>query len=142
VGLRPLDGERLREAGVPEEQMGFAKKGELARRMLERAFDAGVPASWVSGEEVYGQSTKLRRWLEEGGKSYVLGVARSHPLWVALEGGGVPAQRRAEEIVAEAPAETWEKVRVGEKVAKGLASTSGRAGAWRTRAHPGGHSGC
>jgi SRSO17 transposase len=77
VGLRPLDGERLREAGVPEEQMGFAKKGELARRMLERAFDAGVPASWVTGEEVYGQSTKLRRWLEEGGKSYVLGVARS-----------------------------------------------------------------
>lgn len=109
-----LDGERLREAGVPEEQMGFAKKGELARRMLERAFDAGVPASWVTGEEVYGQSTKLRRWLEERGKSYVLGVARSHPLWVALEGGGVPAQRRAEEIVAEAPAETWEKVRVGE----------------------------
>src|SRR3954451_19402786 len=64
-----LDGERLREAGVPEEQMGFAKKGELARRMLERAFDAGVPASWVTGEEVYGQSTKLRRWLEERGKS-------------------------------------------------------------------------
>src|SRR3954452_18298889 len=63
-----LDGERLREAGVPEEQMGFAKKGELARRMLERAFDAGVPASWVTGEEVYGQSTKLRRWLEGKGK--------------------------------------------------------------------------
>jgi SRSO17 transposase len=110
-----LDEQRLREAGVPEEQMGFATKGELALRMLKRAFEAGVAASWVSADEVYGQSPKLRRWLEERGKSYVLWVARSHPLWVALEAADAPAQRRrAEEIVAEAPVEAWEKVKVGD----------------------------
>jgi SRSO17 transposase len=109
-----LDEERLREAGVPEEQMGFATKGELALRMLKRAFEAGVAASWVTADEVYGQSPKLCRWLEERGKSYVLGVARSHPLWVALEAADAPAQRRAEEIVAEAPVEAWEKVKVGD----------------------------
>jgi SRSO17 transposase len=113
------DEERLREAGVPEEEMGFAKKGELARRMLERAFEAGVPASWVTGDEVYGNDGKLRRWLEERGRPYVLAVARSHPLWTVLEGGGggaaPPEQRRAEEIVAaETPTEAWQKVEVGE----------------------------
>jgi SRSO17 transposase len=106
-----LDEERRKEAGVPEE-VDFAKKGELARRMLDRAFDAGVPASWVTADEVYGQSGKLRRWLEEQGKSYVLAVSRSHPL-SSIE-GGVPVQRWVEEIVAEAPMEAWEKVEVGE----------------------------
>ena len=107
-----LDEERLREAGVPEE-VGFAKKGELARRMLERALEAGVPASWVTGDEVYGNDGKLRRWLEERGMPYVLAVSRSHPLWSSVE-GGAPMQRRAEEIVAEAPAEAWRRVEVGE----------------------------
>src|SRR5829696_4650567 len=37
------DPERLSEAGVPEE-VGFATKGELARVMLQRALEAGVPA--------------------------------------------------------------------------------------------------
>ena len=106
------DEERRKEAGVPEE-VDFAKKGELAHRMLARAFEAGVPASWVSADEVYGQSSELRRWLEDQGKSYVMAVSRSHSLWSSAC-GGAPMQRWVEEIVAEAPTEAWEKVEVGE----------------------------
>jgi SRSO17 transposase len=40
------DEARRREAGVPEE-VTFATKGELARKMLERAFDASVPSMRV-----------------------------------------------------------------------------------------------
>jgi SRSO17 transposase len=43
-----LNKERLRQAGVPEEEMSFATKGELARRMLQRALEAGVVASWMT----------------------------------------------------------------------------------------------
>src|SRR5215217_6159422 len=41
------DAERCQVAGVPD-QVGFATKPELARRMLERALEAGVPAGWVT----------------------------------------------------------------------------------------------
>jgi SRSO17 transposase len=44
---------------------GFATKPELARQMLERAVTAGVPFSWVAGDEVYGGNPKLRAWLEQ-----------------------------------------------------------------------------
>ncbi len=42
--------------------------------MLGRAFAAGVPAAWVTGDEVYGSDGGLRRWLEEEGRPYVLAV--------------------------------------------------------------------
>ena len=32
--------------------------------MLERALEAGVPAGWVTADEVYGNSPALRGWLE------------------------------------------------------------------------------
>jgi SRSO17 transposase len=71
---------RRAEAGVPE-AVTFATKPALARQMLERALVAGVPAAWVTGDEVYGNDTDFRRWLEARGQSYVLAVACQHPLW-------------------------------------------------------------
>jgi SRSO17 transposase len=38
------DPQRCRAVGVPD-QVGFATKPELVRRMLARALDAGVPAA-------------------------------------------------------------------------------------------------
>jgi SRSO17 transposase len=46
------DPARLQAAGVPD-RVGFATKPELTRRMLERALGAGVPAGWVTADEVY-----------------------------------------------------------------------------------------
>ena len=55
--------------------MAFATKPELAWRMIERAADAGVPFSWVTGDEVYGGNPKLRQRLEERRLPYVMAVA-------------------------------------------------------------------
>jgi SRSO17 transposase len=41
-------------------QVGFRTKPQLARVMLERALDVGVPASWVTTDEVYGGDPALR----------------------------------------------------------------------------------
>src|SRR3954464_8095008 len=53
------DRERARAAGIADE-VGFATKPELARRMLTRALDAGVPAGWLTADEVYGQDKRRR----------------------------------------------------------------------------------
>ena len=58
------DGERRRVAAVPE-KAEFATKPELARRMIERASQAGAPCSWVAADEVYGNNNRLRHWLEQ-----------------------------------------------------------------------------
>lgn len=67
------DEERRAEAGVPTGAR-FATKGELAKKMLRRAFDAGVPARWVVADTVYGTARGLRGWLEERGRPYVMAV--------------------------------------------------------------------
>ena len=45
------DAERGPAAGVPE-TVRFATKPVLARQMIERALEAGVPAHWVTGDSV------------------------------------------------------------------------------------------
>jgi SRSO17 transposase len=69
---------RRREAGVPEGVTD--NKGELARKMLQCAFDASVPGAWVAGGEPYGKDVTLKRWLEARGRSYVLAEGRTSKL--------------------------------------------------------------
>jgi SRSO17 transposase len=104
------DQERCQEAGVPEE-VTFATKPQLAKRMLERAREAGVPAAWVTGDSVYGGDRRLRIWLEEQKQPFVLEVACDEPLWAATERG--PAQVRADQLAAQVPPERWERLSAG-----------------------------
>ena len=53
------DRERCQQAGIPAEQR-FATKPQLAQQMLARAFAAGVPALWVTGDSVYCNDRRLR----------------------------------------------------------------------------------
>jgi SRSO17 transposase len=98
------DPPRCRAARVPE-QVGFRTKPELARIMLERALDAGVPAAWVTADEVYGGSPALRDWLEGRGVSYVLAVKRTELLKVSSPNGVV--RTSAEQLAAGVSAEQW-----------------------------------
>jgi SRSO17 transposase len=76
-----VDPVRCREAGVPQ-GLELTTKGELAKRMLARAFEGGVPAEWVVGDTLYGYD-ELRTWLEERHKSYVLAIPETHLVWIA-----------------------------------------------------------
>lgn len=70
------DAERRTRAGVPDHAQ-FATKPTLAGQMIAAALDAGVPASWATGDEAYGQDPGLRTLLEARGVGYVLAVACS-----------------------------------------------------------------
>jgi SRSO17 transposase len=100
------DPARRGEAGVPP-AVSFATKPELARQMLARAFAAGVPASWVSGDEIYGDDGALRHWLEAGNHPYVFAVSAHHPLWRS------GTQERADQVIAAVPPEAWAPLSAG-----------------------------
>jgi len=102
------DRQRCRVAGIPE-QVEFHTKPQLARVMLERALDAGVPCGWVTADEVYGGDGRLRRWLEDRDVPHVLAVKRSQALWsLRLR------QERAATLARQLPARAWRQLSAGD----------------------------
>ena len=70
------DPDRLKAAHAPEE-VGFATKPQLARRMIARALAARVPFSFVAADSVYGTGD-IETMLRKAGQGYVLGVGANH----------------------------------------------------------------
>jgi SRSO17 transposase len=101
------DAARRAEAGVPE-AVRFATKVVLARTLLQRAFAAGVPAAWVTGDTVYGNAPQLRSWLEAERHAYVLAVPKTHRVWINER------QETARAAFARLPAEAWQRLSAGE----------------------------
>ena len=100
------DPERCERAGIPQ-GTAFATKPQLAKQMLGRAFAAGVPAAWVTGDEVYGGDGKLRRWLEQEGRAYVLAVRSNQSVWVGFRQAQVGA------LAAALPKRAWHEITIG-----------------------------
>lgn len=100
------DAGRRAEAGVPE-GVEFATKPQLARRMIERALEAGVPFSWVTADEVYGRDPRLRVWLEEQGVSYCIAVGSDEYVWLGFR------QHRIKSLLGKIPEEAWHVLSCG-----------------------------
>lgn len=102
------DEQRRREAAIPDE-IGFSTKPQLAREMLQRAFEAGIPRAWVVADSIYGSDRRLRMYLEEEEQPFVLAVASNEPLW-----WGGPDYRKAAEIAAALEARAWKRISAGD----------------------------
>jgi SRSO17 transposase len=101
------DGSRCQAAGVPDD-VGFATKPALARAMIARALDAGTPASWVAGDEVYGSDPALRALLQDRRIGYVLAVAATHRVITGI------GKHEAREIAARLPDRVWNRLSAGD----------------------------
>jgi SRSO17 transposase len=99
------DPARCKKAGIPE-GTALVTKPQLAKGMLQRAFAAGVPAAWVTGDEVYGSDGDLRRWLEGEGRPYVLAVRANQYVWAGFRQATVGA------LAAALPKRAWHKVTI------------------------------
>jgi SRSO17 transposase len=100
---------RCAAAGVPE-QVRFATKIALARRMLTRAARAGVPAAWATADEFYGGDRGLRRDLQARGMGYVLAVAKSHRVTASRAVG----PQRVDQVTAGLSSRAWNRYSAGE----------------------------
>lgn len=97
---------RLNQAGVPEKRR-FATKPALARQMIGRALDAGVQASWVTADEVYGGDSKFRELLEKRGLSYVVTVSCKQQLFLNS------VRARLDYHVPQLPSRIWKRQSCG-----------------------------
>lgn len=100
------DRPRCQAAGVPD-RVTFATKIALARRMIERAVRAGVPARWVTADAVYGSDYQFRTALETRGLGYVVGVRTDFAVCVGFR------QVRVRDLLAEVPAGAWHRISCG-----------------------------
>lgn len=102
------DRARCREAGIGDE-VGFATKQVLAQRMIERALVAGVPFAWVTADELYGQDTKFRLWLESRGRAHVVAVPKN-AMVVSME----LAKVRVDRVIADLDGTGWQRLSCGD----------------------------
>jgi SRSO17 transposase len=100
------DPARYAAAGIPDKTV-FATKPRLARAMIGRALDAGTPAAWVTGDEVYGADPVLHADLERRQIGYVLAVAATHQV---TTGAGTC---QARQIAARLPRRAWQRYSAG-----------------------------
>jgi SRSO17 transposase len=126
------DGERRREAHVPEEVV-FQTKPQLAIQMLEHAWTRGVPMAWLTGDEIYGDDTKVRDRVAQARRKYVLAVSANTPVWresqpvvAPLKGAkgqprkeprlanGAKAWEPVSKVVAALPFQAWKRLAVGQ----------------------------
>jgi SRSO17 transposase len=102
------DRARCRAAAVPDE-VDFVTKPQQARAMLERAVAAGVPFSWFTADEAYGQNPGLRQWLEEQDVHYVMATRRDDAV-----ASGLFTTTRVDALVASLPNGSWKRLSCGD----------------------------
>src|ERR687885_688254 len=100
------DRDRCAQAGIPRTR-SLQTKPALAKQMLERAREAKLPFRWVTGDSVYGDDRRLRRWLEDREQAYVLAVSGTDYGWI----GG--RQHQVKTLLAQLPAEGWARLSAG-----------------------------
>ena len=94
------------QAGVPDD-IEFLTKPALATGMICRALDAGVPARWVAGDQVYGAGPALRHELELRRVGYVLAIGCDRRVPTA------PDSLRADEVTTGLPQRAWQRLSAG-----------------------------
>jgi SRSO17 transposase len=98
---------RCAAAGIGEDT-AFATKPQLARQMIERAVQAGLPFSWFTADEAYGDNGELREWLEKRNIPFVVAVSCDHRV-----PAGAGRTIRADMLAAKVPGRGWQQLSCG-----------------------------
>lgn len=105
------DPARRVKAHVPED-MAFATKPAMAREMVGRLLDEGVPCAFVLADALYGSDYQFRRMLEKRGQAYVLAIRSNHALRFLEEWRFVQTDPAA--LISDLEAQAWQSLSAGE----------------------------
>ena len=105
------DEARRKKAHVPDD-VTFATKPAMARDIIARALDAGLPCAWVLADALCGADSKVRRMLENRCQAYVL-ATRSNPTLRFLEDDGL-IQTDPATLAEDLDEDIWSPLSAGE----------------------------
>lgn len=123
------DPERCLDAGVPEQEIVYKSKADLAFEMVVGARQNGIRFSFVGMDGGYGKEPALLRRLEDSGEVFVADVHKSQQIYVDNPNPAVPERRggrgkkptqlkaqsasqRVDEWVKAQPEESWQRITV------------------------------
>lgn len=106
------DPARRVKAPIPAE-VTFRTKPRLAQDLVARALDAGLPAAWVTADEVSGNDPAFRAFLAERGQAHVLAVKRTTVV-TATRSDGVLGEATVAALVPTIPPDAWNRLSCGE----------------------------
>jgi SRSO17 transposase len=103
------DRQRCEQAGIGQ-QVQFATKPQLARRMLARLLaEHGREAMpWFTADEAYGDNPGLGDWLDSQDLNYVMAVSCDQHFATPT------GRRRADQLAAAAPKRGWQRLSCGQ----------------------------
>lgn len=84
---------RCKKAGIPESEMQFKTKPELALDMIKQDIERGVKFDWIGGDGLYGHNAKLCRGLEQLNQFYVLDVHKDELVYLEKPKLSVPERK-------------------------------------------------
>lgn len=105
------DPQRRAKASVPD-TVSFATKPAMAREMVARILDEGIPCAFVLADALYGSDYQFRRMLENRGQAYVLAIRSNHVLRFLEEWKLV--QTDPVTLIGDLEAQAWQPLWAGE----------------------------
>lgn len=123
------DLERSLAAGIPESEVAFKSKSDLAFEMVVHARQNGIRFSWVGVDGGYGKEPAFLRRLEDQGEVFVAEVHKDQQIYLEDPDPRVPerkgsrgkkptqlqaqsASQRVDEWLKVQPVERWQKIAV------------------------------
>ena len=88
------DKQRCLNAGIPNRDIVFKTKPQLAVEMISELDQEGINYGWVGADALYGRNFEFREALEKLGKKYVLDIQKDHPIYIDSPNIFVPAKSK------------------------------------------------
>ena len=123
------DKQRCLEAGVPEEDIEFYRKQDLALQLVIQARAQGVEFGWVGGDSFYGKDPSFLRSLDQMHETFMMDVPKDQRIYLEDPDPVVPKPKskkgrnptklkaqtdpiRVDRWAAQQPVEAWQRMKV------------------------------
>lgn len=102
--------QRCIEAGIPEDKIRFATKGQLASEIVRTAINNGIRFSWVGADAGYGKDPEFFADLYALNKTFVVDVFKNQSIYFTDPNEPGSERQRVDTWASQQPQELWSSI--------------------------------